>query len=156
MDWLLLRTTGVALLAFCVYSGAALYTNNEISKKQEEIDSNKAAINGWITEAKTDTTNINGESNKYETMKLNLQELVNFDIQNFLSKLMFTMPENVKVTSIDVDDAGSVIMNAESGQYAQLGYFVSRLKLDNVLSNVDMNVVSMSNNIKIKVSGELP
>ena len=88
------------------------------------------------------------ESMKYTTMKANLEELLNkvtttrtisFDIPNFMSKLMFVMPEDVKVTSITVRD-GRVAMSAESGQYSQLGYFVSRLKLDKVLANVDMSV----------------
>lgn len=166
------RFAGATLLSFCLYSGAAYYTQSVISNKRAEVSSESAKVNGWISEAKADTRSVDEETQKYVTMKNNLSELLNkvttrnvsFDIPNFMSKLMFVIPENVKVTSISVipttsaDEKTSqkVTMYAESGQYAQLGYFVSRLKLDKVLTNVDMSVESMSGNIKIKINGELP
>ncbi len=163
-DWWLLRATGVAFLVLCIYSGSAWYTQKEINAKQKQIDENKSQVNSWISKASADVKSINEQSARYVTMRDNLQEMmdkvttrdVSFDVPNFLSRLMFIMPENVQVTSIDIADDGTVQMSAESGQYAQLGYFVSRLKLDEVLANVDMQVESMSSNIKIKVSGELP
>ncbi len=166
------RFAGATLLSFCLYSGAAYYTQSVISNKRAEVSSESAKVNSWISEAKADTRSVDEETQKYVTMKNNLSELLNkvttrnvsFDIPNFMSKLMFVIPENVKVTSISVIPTTSadekktqkVTMYAESGQYAQLGYFVSRLKLDKVLTNVDMSVESMSGNIKIKINGELP
>ena len=69
---------------------------------------------------------------------------------------MFIIPSNVRVTNIDVKANGQVIIDAESGQYAQLGYLVSRIKLERALLNVDMEVISVSSDIKIKISGVLP
>ena len=159
----LARTAGAVLVSFCLYSGAAYYTQEVINSKVSEINKNKAQVNTWIQAADADVERINAESLKYANMRTNLEELLNkvttrtisFDIPNFMSKLMFIMPEDVKVTSITVRD-GRVAMSAESGQYSQLGYFVSRLKLDKVLTDVDMSVESMSGNIKIKISGEMP
>ena len=51
---------------------------------------------------------------------------------------------------------GEVEIYAVSSQYAQLGYFVSRLKLEKILLNVNMTVLEMEQNIKIKVGGVLP
>lgn len=159
----LARLAGGVLLTFGVYCVVANYTQEIISEKRVEINSNSAQIDQWIKNAQNDVVMIDKETNKYKDMKSSLVELlskvttrkVSFDIPNFMSKLMFVIPENVKVTSIVVDD-GRVQMSAESGQYAQLGYFVSRLKLDNVLTDVDMSVESMQGNIKIKVSGAMP
>lgn len=159
----LARTAGAVLVSFCLYSGAAVYTQGVIDSKLAEVNTNKAKINGWITQAASDELSIKEQSQKYVTYRQRIEELLNkvttrsvsFDIPNFMSRLMFVIPENVKVTSISVE-SGRVTMYAESGQYSQLGYFVSRLKLDNVLSNVDMQVQSMSGNIKIKISGEMP
>lgn len=166
------RFAGATLLAFCLYSGASYYTQSVISNKRTEVSAESAKVNNWILQARADVDTIDAETNKYLTMKNNLSELLNkvttrdvsFDIPNFMSKLMFVIPENVKVSSISVIPTTSadekttqrVTMYAESGQYAQLGYFVSRLKLDGVLANVDMSVESMSGNIKIKINGELP
>ena len=69
---------------------------------------------------------------------------------------MFIIPANVRVTSIDVSESGEVTIKAESGQYAQLGYFVSRLKLERALLEVNMEVVNVSSNINIIISGVLP
>lgn len=166
------RFAGATLLSFCLYSGAAYYTQAVIADKRAEVSSESVKVNDWITQAKDDTKDINERTSTYITNRENLSSLlgkvttrsVSFDIPNFMSKLMFVIPENVKVTSIAVmpttssteETSQKVTMYAESGQYAQLGYFVSRLKLDNVLTNVDMSVESMSGNIKIKINGELP
>lgn len=159
----LARTAGAVLLTFALYSGAAYYTNEVITEKSDEVNKNKADVNSWIATAKSDTSKIEAETGKYKVWQGELQELLgkvttrtaNFSIPNFMSKLMFVIPENVQVTSIAVQD-GWVEMDAESGQYAQLGYFVSKLKLEKVLTDVDMSVVSMDGNIKIKVSGAMP
>lgn len=157
------RTAGAVALALCLYSGASYLTNDVITNKINETNKNEAQVNGWIKQAEEDRTSISKEAQSYVSMRTNLEELLNkvtnrkvtFAIPNYMSKLMFTIPENVKVTSISVLD-GKVTMEAESGQYSQLGYFVSRLKLDRVLTNVDMSVESMSGNIKIRISGEMP
>ena len=157
------RTAGDVALAFCLYSGASCYTNQVITDKMNEVSKNETQVKSWMTQAEEDRVAINKESQSYVSMRTNLEELLNkvtnrkvtFAIPNYMSKLMFTIPENVKVTSISVLN-GKVAMEAESGQYSQLGYFVSRLKLDKVLTNVDMSVESMSGNIKIRISGEMP
>lgn len=159
----LARIAGAVLISFCLYSGAAYYTNRVIDSKIDEVNASKAQINGWIGVADGDEKAIKEQSQKYVQMRQTLEELlskvtsrsISFDIPNFMSRLMFVMPENVKVTSIGVNN-GRIEMNAESGHYAQLGYFVSRLKLDKVMENVDMEVLSMSGKIKIKISGEMP
>lgn len=151
------------MLTFALYSGASYYTNEVISEKSAEINKNKVDVNNWINAAKSDAAKIDEQAGKYKVWKSELQELLgkvttrtaNFSIPNFMSKLMFIIPENVQVTSIAVQD-GRVEMDAESGQYAQLGYFVSKLKLEKVLTDVDMSVISMDGNIKIKVSGAMP
>lgn len=157
------RTAGAIALAICLYSGASYYTNNVINEKIDEANKNESQVKSWMTQAEEDRVAISKESQSYVTMRTNLEELLNkvtsrkvtFAIPNYMSKLMFTIPENVKVNSISVLN-GKVAMEAESGQYSQLGYFVSRLKLDRVLTNVDMSVESMSGSIRIRISGEMP
>lgn len=159
----LARTAGAVLLTFVLYSGAAYYTNEVIAEKANEVSKNKLDVNNWMASAKSDADEIDKQSGQYKNWKNDLQNVLgkvttrtaNFSIPNFMSKLMFVIPENVKVTYIAVQD-GWVEMDAESGQYAQLGYFVSKLKLEKVLTDVDMKVISMDGNIKIKVSGAMP
>lgn len=157
------RAAAALAVAICLYSGASYYTNKVINDKIDETNKNETKVKGWMVQAEEDRAAIAKEAQQYVTLRTNLEELLNkvtnrkvtFAIPNYMSKLMFTIPENVKVTSISVLD-GKVAMRAESGQYSQLGYFVSRLKLDRVLTNVDMTVESMSGNIKIRINGEMP
>ena len=153
------------LVTYCIASSVL---SNQIVAKTSEVNRQITSANNVISAAKSDAEYLKGVADEYieVTNKLSAilvkinqtaQEKANdFDIPNFLSELMFIMPANVKVTSIDVDKNGEVKMEAESGQYAQLGFFVSKLKLAEVLNDVDMEVVSDSGNIKIIVSGVMP
>ena len=69
---------------------------------------------------------------------------------------MFIIPVDVRVTSIEIGTNDKVILHAESGKYAQLGYFVSRLKLSGILNDVNMTVDEMESMIKITIEGVLP
>ena len=88
--------------------------------------------------------------------KIKLRKERSYDVPNFMSQLMFVIPVDVKVSSISIGTNDNVVLEAESSKYAQLGYFVSRLKLAGILTDVKMDVVSMDSTIKIKVKGILP
>ena len=153
------------LLTYCI---AATIISNQLVTKTSDVNKEIAKANSTISLAKGDAQYLKGVADDYVEVTNKLSSVLvkinqnaqaqgnNFDIPNFLSELMFIMPSSVKVTSIDVDETGNVKMDAESGQYAQLGYFVSKLKLAKVLDDVDMEVVSDSGNIKIIVSGVMP
>lgn len=150
------------LITYCI---AATVISNQMLAKTTEVKKEIATANNTISLAKSDAEYLKGVADDYVEVtnklsailvKINqsaLEKANDFNIPNFLSELMFIMPSNVKVTSITVDKNGKVKMEAESGQYAQLGYFVSKLKLAKVLKDVDMEVVSDSGNIKIIVTG---
>ena len=165
IDLGLQRTAILAFSVLVMYSVGAIYTNKELLAKDAIAKNQITSVNAAIAEANNDATYLSGLANQYVEItdklkmliaKINQQSLKTFDIPNFLSRLMFIMPANVRVTAINVGEAGSVEIRAESGQYAQLGYFVSRLKLERALLNVNMEVVSVDSNIKIIVSGVLP
>lgn len=153
------------LLTYCI-SGTVL--SNQIEAKTSEIEKEIRYANTVISKAKEDATYLKGVADDYAEVTLKLESILNviketensknhnFDIPNFLSELMFIMPSSVRVSSIDVNGEGEVKLIAESGQYAQLGFFVSKLKLSEVLKDVDMEVVSDSSSIKIVVSGVMP
>ena len=136
-----------------------------IDDKTNLTDTRIADVTQKISAAQSDVDYIAMQADDYKAKTDKLSKIIesirirterSFDIPNFMSQLMFVIPEDVKVTSINVEDGRSVILEAESGKYNQLGYFVSKLKLEEILDNVNMEVVSMNSNIKIKVNGELP
>ena len=168
LDSGLVKLAVFAITFLTTYSITSTVMNNQISEKTQEVNAEISKANAAIQLANTDSQYLKSVADDYVeiTNKLSaiivkieedrISNRINFDVPNFLSKLMFIMPANVRVTSIDVDDIGNVKIQAESGQYAQLGFFVSRLKVEEILQNVDMEVVSDSGNIKIIVSGVMP
>lgn len=165
VDLWLGRLTALTLSAMIVYGAVAVYSNNMISEKTKATEKEIASVEAAISNAKSDTVYLNGLADNYVEItnklsaiiaKINKQSKKTYDIPNFLSKLMFIMPANVSVKTIDIKDTGAVTISAESGQYAQLGYLVSKIKLENALLNVDMTVKSVDSNIKIEISGVLP
>jgi hypothetical protein len=118
-----------------------------------------------IGKVDNDSKQIAIKAAEYKDKKEKLQRIIdlirlkkerNYDVPNFLSQLMFIIPSDVTVSSIQIGTNDKVILGASSGRYAQLGYFVSRLKLAGILKEVDMEVIDMSSDIQIKISGVLP
>lgn len=163
-EWLT-RAAVSLFVAWLAYTGFAGYVEGRIDDRKIKVESNIAKTENEIKNVETDRNLIQRKSDEYreKTVKLEriiesirLQQERSFDVPNFLSQLMFIIPTDVKVTSVQIGTDDTVILEAESGKYAQLGYFVSRLKLAGIMKDVDMEVISMSSTIQIKVNGVLP
>lgn len=157
-----------AIAFVTTYSIAATVINNRILAKTSEINTEIGKANSVIATANDDASYLRGKASQYVEKANKLTEVLlkinsnknvkvnNFNIPNFLSELMFIIPTNVRVTNIDINDKGVVVLDAESGQYASLGFFVTKLKLEGVLNDVKMEQVSDSGKIKIKITGGMP
>ncbi len=165
LDAWLLRATVLSLTLFGVYYFSAKYTNEALVNKKAEVDAQISKVNSAITLANNDSEYLQGQADGYVEIteklatlieKINHQTSKAFNIPNLLSKIMFIIPANVQITNISVAENGNVTIDAQSGQYAQLGYFVSRIKLENILAGVDMEVAGTEGDIKIIVRGVLP
>ncbi len=165
IDSFLTRATVFVATLLIGYIVAGTLINNKILAKYKEINAEISKVNAAIAKADEDAAYLKGRADEYVVIteklsaiitKINKESRKTYNIPNFMSKLMFIMPSGVKVTSINVQETGDVQIKAESGQYAQLGFLVSRIKLEAVLLDVDMEVVSVEGNIKIIVSGVLP
>ena len=165
-EWLT-RIAISTFVAFAAYTGISHYTGQLLDEKISLANSNITSAENELKDVNNDINYINSQAGDYEAKTGKLQRILetirtkeerSFDIPNLLSRLMFSIPEEVKVTSVKVEDGtDNVTISAESGRYAQLGYFVSRLKLEGVLENVSMQVVSMdTSSIKIIINGVLP
>ena len=165
IDSILTKTTVFVASLLIGYIVAGTMINNRILAKDKEVNSEISKVNAAIAKADEDATYLKGRADEYVAIteklsaiitKINKESRKTYNVPNFMSKLMFIMPAGVKVTSINVLETGDVSLRAESGQYAQLGFLVSRIKLEKALVDVDMEVVSVDGNIKIIVSGVLP
>ena len=154
------------LIILATYFAGALYVSQKLRSKIQESNRTIATIEGEIERASGDAAFIRTQTAEYDEKIDKLQRVMatiaaykmksSFDIPNFMSEVMFIIPQGVEISTINISEQGEVDITASSTQYAQLGYFVARLKLENVLKNVDMEVQSMSSDIKIKIGGVLP
>lgn len=163
-EWLT-RVAVSLFAAWIAYTGFAGYVEGRIDKQMITAENNIAKSTSEIKLVEDDRKSIQLQADEYKSKTVKLQRIIDsirlqkersFDVPNFLSQLMFIIPTEVKVTSVQIGTDDTVILEAESGKYAQLGYFVSRLKLAGVLKDVEMEVISMSSTIQIKVNGVLP
>lgn len=166
LDAWLVRLFVGCLSIFLIYFSLTAYVTYELETKISKSNTVIASVQSDIARAESDADYIKNKTAEYTTKITKLQEVMEvietekrksgFDIPNFMSQVMFVIPQGVSITNISINDMGEVEIYAVSSQYAQLGYFVSRLKLEKILLNVDMTVLSMDQDIKIKVGGALP
>ena len=79
-----------------------------------------------------------------------------YNVANFMQKIAKYIPTNVQLESIASNDNKTVTIVAKSTSYAELGYFVSQLKLKGILENVSTGDVQHGKYIIVTIGGELP
>jgi len=163
-EWFTRVSIGL-FVGWIAYTYMSWYIGNNINDRLKEVENNIQLAEMEIQKVEQDKEFIVSKSKEYNDKITNLEHIIrtirdkkdrSYNVPNFLSQLMFVIPDNVKVESIQIDTDNSVVMEVTSPKYAQLGYFVSRLKLAGIITNVNMEVLGMSSSISIKISGRLP
>lgn len=158
---------GILMLIF-IYSGISMFLNKEIQNKNNEIQKATQEINVQIAKINTDTTQLRNNTSKYKSMVQRLEDLTSKTqeksrrknaIPTLLNQIMYVIPKGVQITSIQNTSGDTIVINAQSYNYEQLGYFKSKIKEDDIL----LNVVSDSGErqgqtglIKTVIEGSLP
>lgn len=166
-QWVMRDLFGVLVL-LVVYGGLATYINYGIQDKEKEISNTKADINTQITLIDRDKEKINSKTSEYTTLTTNLQNASDAAntknayknvITTFLSEIMYVIPKEVVLTSIENPNARKIVINAQSEKYEQLAYFKALLKSKGVLepsSVVSSEATKEGSTVKIVIEGELP
>lgn len=165
--WAIRDLSGVLIL-LVVYAGLTTYINYEMQNKKQEVSDTKKDINAQIALIDSDKSKINVKTSEYTTLATNLQKVsddVNTkneyknSITTLLSEIMYVIPKEVVLTSIENPSAKKVIINAQSSKYEQLAYFKALLKSKAVLNPdtvVSTEATKEENTVKIVIEGELP
>lgn len=162
----LLRLAMGLLILVIVYSGFSSLLNGQMNKKEDEARQSISYTNSQIALANTDDNKIKSKTNEYTQMIKNLQDLndkisetnkTKNAIPNLLGQIMFIIPENVQITSIQNTSGNHIEINAQSNKYEQLGYLKAKIKTDNILTNVISTTGQKENSvITVKIEGDLP
>lgn len=162
----LLRSSIGILILFIVYSSFASLINKQIELKKEQAqesinntNSQMALVNNDIQSAQNKTSEYTSKINNLDEINKKLQEnnRLKKSIPNLLNKLMYVMPNEVQLTSIQNTTSTHIEIQAQSKSYAQLGYLTASIKTNGILTNVISTSGQKENNIvTIKIEGDLP
>lgn len=155
------------LLVYSVFGG--IY-NAQMNKQIENVVEEKAKVTENTVKVNSDITYINSNKEKYsnyvsyvdETIrKINKGEIGKYSTYNvalFMLKISKYIPDGVLLKSIKSDSSKHVTIIASSNSYAQLGYFISQLKLEGILepSSVRTTAVAHDATITVTIGGDLP
>ena len=148
------------------YSFLANSVSNKIVEKRSEAAKQLTAVNSEIAKVDADITKINSQAQTYTRLIKNLEEansetkikyLSKDSIPNLLNRIMSSIPQQVKVTSIQNTVGTHVVIEAQSAKYEQLGFFKAALVDGNILKNVkSTSGVKQDSIIKVTIEGDLP
>ena len=162
----LLRSSVGMLILFIVYSSFASLINKQIELKKEQAQESISNTNSQISSVNNDIQSVQNKTSEYTSKINNLDEInkklqennrLKKSIPNLLNKLMYVMPSEVQLTSIQNTTSTHIEIQAQSKSYAQLGYLTASIKTNGILTNVISTSGQKENNIvTIKIEGDLP
>ncbi len=162
----LLRTAVGLIIFFSIYSCFVVLLQNQMKQKKQQAQESINHINTQIQLADNDKTKINSRTNHYIERVQNLQDLndritdaskTRDAIPNLLNRIMYIIPENVQITSIQNMTGTHVAIEAQSNRYEQLGMFKAKLDTEMFLTNVSSTSGIKENSvIKVTIEGDLP
>lgn len=162
----LVRATAGILLLILVYSGLSILLDNQINRKDKEIEQSIKTTTEQIKLADSDNEKIKTKTNEYSSLIKSIEDTndkiaernrTRNAIPNLLNQIMSIIPANVQITSIENTTGTHIAIYAQSNKYEQLGYLVAKIKTDVILTNV----VSTSGQkedevVVVKIEGDLP
>lgn len=142
--------------------------NGAMSSMKERISANVDVLQNETDKVNADITYINSVKDKYtkynDYITSTVQKIkegkigkyTTYNVANFMQKIAKYIPTNVELESIASNDNKTVTIVAKSSSYAELGYFVSQLKLKGILENVTTGSVEHGKYITVSIGGDLP
>lgn len=155
------------LLAIIILYGAfSMFLNREYDKKEAEIAEGTKQADGQIALVSADITKVNTITNDYTKARQSLEEIseklteqsrYKDAIPLLLQRIMYAIPVDAQITSIENTTGRKIVIQAQSEKYEKLAFFVANLKVNDVLLNVVSTAGTMEGNlVKTTIEGELP
>ena len=165
-ELMLVRVAVAIILINIIFIIFSKMLYKQMDNKQTEIEGLIAQEQKEIANINNDITSLNAKNTKYQalTQKLkainekisNIAEMKN-SIPNLLNQIMYVIPEEVKLISIENTTGKNITIVAESTNYDQLGYFIAKIKLEGYLANVVSSSGQKSGDtVKVTIEGVLP
>ena len=164
----LLRVSAGLLILILLYTGFTAIINNQYEKKSREADEVRGDTIKKLSAVTADINAVKAKTNEYLQLADNLRNTskkIEDDQRNknaittMLSEIMFIIPQEVQLTSVENTTGSHIVINAQAERYEQLGYFKVKIANENILK-ADTVVSTMGTKegdmVKIVIEGDLP
>ncbi len=162
----MIRFTAGILILLIVYVGLSSVLINQINKKETEIEAFIDDSQQKTSDVTNNTRLINERTTQYNSMIDKINEANNKltesyakknVLPNFLTEIMFNIPKEVQLLSIKNATGKQIEIEAQSKEYEQLGYFIAKIKNENILTDVTATSgVRQGEFILVTINGNLP
>ena len=152
----------VAYFTFSIlYFKSVNKTLNTLEVAINEVNEEKAKVSSDISYITTNTNEYKKINDKVQEVvqdieKENVSKYTTYNVAAFLQNIIKIIPKNVQLQTITSDDNKNVVITAKSDSYADLGYFISVLKLSGTLNDIKILNVQNSTSSVVEIGGELP
>lgn len=157
----------IAIIGFSIFGGS---TMNRIQSQTEEAKAKIAQTDSSLNNMRNELEKIEEQTNIYTTLIDNVDSLNEANnnaansriiakdaIPNLLNQIMYIIPQQVQVISIENTTDKHIVIEAQSEKYEQLGYFYAAIKADEILSNAQSSPVTKTDSyVQITIEGDLP
>ncbi len=162
----LIRSTVGILLIIITYGIFSSVLTSQIQGKREETQEASRYLQTQISLINNDKTDVDIKATKYSELLANLEEQsktnsenkrLKYAIPTLLNKIMYSIPVNVQLLSIENTSDDKIRIVAQSDRQEQIGLFTAKLRNDVILKNVVTDSsVQLSGVVKVTIEGELP
>ena len=151
------------LIVYVIFSNIII---NQINKKDTEVQSFIEDSKEQIATVTNNTMLVQGRTEQYNKMIQKIEEANNKltesyakknVLPNFLTEIMFNIPKEVQLISIQNASGKVIKMDARSKEYEQLGYFIAKIKNEGILTDVTATSGEKQNGyVVVTIQGNLP
>lgn len=162
----MIRFAGAILTLLFVYIVFSKILVGQINSKETEIQAFQADAETKISDISKTSNLINQKSEQYNSLVEKIDTASEQAIQtysrkkaipNLLTQIMTNIPKEVQLLTIQNSTGKIVKIEAQSKEYEQLGYFISKIKNEGILTDVTATSgVRQDEFIKITIQGNLP
>lgn len=158
----------IASCALVTYLAIGVFFDMQIVSSQSDFLEKSKEINEITRKINDDIKYVESQTKQYEEVnnyvsttieQINNKEigkLSTYNVAHFMQSIMSIIPANVNLETLSSDDNKHVTMNVKSTTYNELGYFISKLKLEGTLNNIKINKITHGAEIQVEIGGDLP
>lgn len=169
----LVRCCVTVLMIVVIYSVCSVLLGQQIAAKTADAQAVIDDTTSQINRLNTSENSINSKTSDFERVTTNLQNASSSialkqgrknEIPTLLNQIVYTIPKNVQLTSIqntEVESNGETVqhitLSAQSRQYEQLAYFKARLSNSGYLLNITSTEGTKTGEyVVVTIEGDLP